>query len=250
MAAASGTTVASAIVPIPQYDRTGSPVGRPGARSRRRACGAGTTASPGRPTAAPPGTRGRRRTAPATTARPAARRATRPTPGPTASTTPAPSWPIAIGRRSRPLAVADVEVGVADAGRQHPDPDLAGTRLGQRRASRSPSASPVASAARPPGRACSRLARPPPLVRAGAGSYGTYAGHHIAASTVASRSRVGRRCPASPADSIASRATAIAIGARHRPQVDDRRVERARREPLVGRPRRPASGRRAGTSGR
>ena len=84
------------------------------------------------------------------------------TPGPTASTTPAPSWPMAIGVGRGPLAVADVQVGVADAGRQDPHPDLAGPRLGQlerldrRRPRRSPRG-------RPRARACSRLALAAPL---------------------------------------------------------------------------------------
>ena len=113
-------------------DRTASPRPRRAGPSRHRASGGGTTASPGRPTAGPPGRRGRRRTAPATTGRPAARRGGRSRPGPTASTTPAPSWPMTIGRRSRPVPVADVQVGVADARREDPDPDLAGARLGER----------------------------------------------------------------------------------------------------------------------
>ncbi len=97
IAAASGTTVAPAIVPIPQYDSTGfavavgqdrGAVGHPVAE--RRGVGAGPRPAGAR-------TRGRRRTGRATTARPAGRPTATATPGPTASTTPAPSWPIAIG---------------------------------------------------------------------------------------------------------------------------------------------------------
>ena len=96
MAAASGTTVAVAIVPIPQYDRTGSPppVARTVAPSGIRWRNEGESGQAhGRPARhdrhLPHGTSHDSATGwPTDSDR---------TPGPTASTTPAPSWPIAIG---------------------------------------------------------------------------------------------------------------------------------------------------------
>ena len=96
IAAASGTTEAPAIVPIPQYDRTGSPSpvastvapsgilcrndgesghahGRPARHDRQTPHGTSQDKATGWPTR------------------------TLVTPGPTASTTPAPSWPMTIG---------------------------------------------------------------------------------------------------------------------------------------------------------
>ena len=118
--------------------------------------------------------------------------------------------------RPFPLAVADVEVRVADARRAAP---ARGPRPS--RGSMSSSVSMRAGAARlasrtaAADRSCSRLARPPALtVRRG--RYGTYAGHHIAASTAASAASPRR-----------SRATATAIRPRHGAQRRDRRVEGA-----------------------
>ena len=219
---------------------------RPGP-SRRRACGGGTTGSRGTPTAGPP--RHARQTPHGTSHDSATGWPTRSdrTPGPTASTTPAPSWPIAIGRRARPVAVADVQVGVADARREDPDADLAGPRLGQlerldrgglagRPQHRGPDVrghvSLIAPALARAGRQVRDVGRPPHRAVDGA-PIGV----------------VGGRCPAGPPTR----------SPRRRPRARSRATPRAGRRPAGrARPsraarrsrRRPASGRRAGTSGR
>ena len=129
IAAASGTTAAAAIVPIPQYDRTGSP-------SRGRE----DRGAVGHPVAE----RGRIRTGPrpAGAARPADAARDEPRQRDRLADAQArharPDRLDDAGalvahddrRRARPLAVAHVQVRVADARGEHPHADLAGTRLG------------------------------------------------------------------------------------------------------------------------
>ena len=154
------------------------------------------------------GTTGRRRTERATTARPAGR--------PTAT-----RHARAHGlddaralvahrdrRRARPVAVADVQVRVADARRQDPDPDLAGARLGQgqlarsRRARRQP-------AGRRPGSSVTARCGPAPFGRPGRQVRDVVRPPHRGVDE-RPRGRSSGSMPATPA-STASRATAIAI---------------------------------------
>ena len=129
IAASVGTTAAPAIVPIPQYDRTGSPssVARTVAPSGIRWRNDGES---GQAHGRPP-------------------RHDRQTPHGTSHDN-ATGWPrrrlVDTGadrlddagplvahhdrRGPRPLPVADMEVGVADARGEHPDADLTGSRLG------------------------------------------------------------------------------------------------------------------------
>ena len=130
MAAASGTTVAPAIVPMPQYDRTGSPssVARTVAPSGIRWRNEGESGQAhGRPAR-------HDRHLPHGTSHDSA------TGWPTDSDrTPRPDRLDHAGafvahrdrRRAGPLAVADVEVGMAHAGGEDPHPDLARPRLGE-----------------------------------------------------------------------------------------------------------------------
>ena len=109
-------------------------------------------------------------------------------------------------RGARPLPVADVEVRVADARRLDPDTDLASPWLGDGQgldrdglAERPQDDGPYEGHCSPARRRSAWRT----------GTYGTYAGHHIASSMSASTSVLGST-PARPA-SMASRATAVAI---------------------------------------
>ena len=128
IAAASGTTVASAIVPMPQYDRIGSP------------SSVASTVAPSGIRCANDGESGHAH------GRPARHERQRPHGTSHDSATGCPTRSDAHVRpdrvhhagalvahhdrgRSRPVAIADVQVRMTDAGRQDPDANLARTRL-------------------------------------------------------------------------------------------------------------------------
>ena len=136
---------------------------------------------------------------------------------------------IGVGRSHSPSRTCRSEWHTPDG--QHPHADLAGTWLDRARARAIVDRSPDRPRARRRAERSSRLGRRGAARRAGP------------ARTGRSRATTSRHRPPPPGRSTvpASRATAIAIAPRHLAQRGDRRVQRARGEPLVGDGMRPAS---------